>query len=280
MFDFALASFNSTNVTNTSAINFLQSYLYSLPSQAIQGDVAAISISFMLFFLGIFIVNKMTEALLAIIKRTILFFITGIAFYYFFKTFMLRLSLQGLTTENIIFGIFGSILGTIGVILSFIWLFQSFRKKEPKLLVYESDIKKDENKVEQEEKKDIFQTIKQDVFFKEKNIFSIIIYLTIAEFGIFCSPTKTAPTIEIGLTFFIIFITASIFFIKKIYKDFSTGLMQFGIALIFGYFLSIMLGHFWNNYEWNVLLSLEYFTTTSLVALITGIAVSLFMSSR
>ncbi|MEM5777188.1 MAG: hypothetical protein QXJ06_01950 [Candidatus Aenigmatarchaeota archaeon] len=279
MFDFALTSFNST--TNTSAIIFLQSYLYSLPSQAMQGDVAAISISFMLFFLGIFFINKMTEALLAIIKRTILFFITGIAFYYFLKTFMFRLSIQGLTTENIIFGLFGVVLGITGTILSFIWLFQSFKKhKEPRLLTYTDDIKKDEQKVEQEEKKDIFQTIKQDVFSKEKNILNIIIYLTIAEFGIFSSDTRTAPNVEIGLTLFIIFIAASIFFIKKTYKDFSLGLKQFGIALFFGYLLSVLLGYFWSNHELNILFSLQYFTTTSLVALITGIAVSLFMSSR
>ena len=267
---------NSTNSTNMTAASFLQSYLYSLPSQALQGDVAAIAISFMLFFLGIFIINKMTEALLAIIKRTILFFITGIAFYYFLKTFMLKLSLVGLTIETIIFGILGLVLGMVGMIISFVWLFQSFKheKSEQKLHTWEEIEKKPE------ESRTVFQTIKQDVLFKEKNIFTIIIYLVIAEFGIFSSPTKSAPTPEIGIIFFLMFLTATIFFIKKIYKDFKTGLTQFGIALIVGYILSILLGHFWNNNDLSTLLSLQYFATPSLVALITGMAVSLFMSSR
>jgi hypothetical protein len=278
MFDFALA-LNETISTNITAITFLQSYIYSLPYQAIQGDVAAIAISFILFFLGIFVINKMTEALIAIIKRTILFFITGIAFYYFLKTFMYRLSLSGLTIENIIFGLFGIILGLAGTIMSFIWLFQSFKNKqaEPKLPTTKEIEAKSEKP---EESRNVFQTIKEDVLFKEKNIFTIIIYLVIAEFGIFSSPTKSAPTAEIGLTFFLIFITAAVFFIKKIYKDFKTGLTQFGIVLLVGYLLSVILGYFWNNNELSTLLSLQYFATPSLVALITGMAVSIFMSSR
>jgi membrane protease YdiL (CAAX protease family) len=278
MLDFALTS-NATNSTNTTAIDFLQAYLYSLPSQAMQGDVAAIAISFMLFFLGIFLINKMTEALLAIIKRTILFFITGIAFYYFLKTFMHRLSLFGLTTENIIFGLFGIVLGLFGLALSFVWLFQSFKYKQAKLKLPTAE--EIEAKPEKhEESRGVFQTIKQDLLFKEKNIFTIIIYLVIAEFGIFSSPTKSAPTAEIGLTFFLIFIAATVFFIRKIYKDFKTGLTQFGIALLVGYILSVILGYFWNNNDLSTLLSLQYFATPSLVALITGMAVSLFMSSR
>jgi hypothetical protein len=276
MVHFALA-FNATNSTNATAVAFLQSYLYSLPYQAMQGDVAAITISFLLFFLGIFVINKMTEALLAIIKKSILLFITGIAFYYFLKTFMLRLSLFGLTTENIVLGLFGITLGLVGMALSFAWLFQSFKQTKTKLPKAE-DIGAKPEKVE--ENRTVFQAIKQEVLFKEKNIFTIIIYLVIAEFGIFSSPTKPAPTAEIGMTFFLIFITATIFFIRKIYKDFKTGLTQFGIALLVGYALSVALGYFWNNNELSTLLSIQYFATPSLVALITGMAVSLFMSSR
>ncbi len=276
----SLSAFNATNSTNITAVDFIQSYIYSLPVQVMQGDVAAITISFMLFFLGIFIINKMTEAILAIIKKTILFFITGIAFYYFLKTFMFRLEVFGLTTENIIFGIFGIFLGLVGTTISFIWLFQSF--KTNKTIKAKVELPKTEDtKIESsKEEKNFFQTVKQDILFKEKNIFTIIIYLVIAEFGIFSSPTKAAPTPEIGATFFIIFAVASTFFIKKIYKDFKTGLTQFGIVLLVGYILSILLGHFWEKYELSTLLSFQYFATPCLVALITGIAVSLFMSSK
>ncbi|MBU5689596.1 MAG: hypothetical protein QXM68_01290 [Candidatus Aenigmatarchaeota archaeon] len=284
MFDFIFADIPA-NYTNTTTVDFLKIYMYSLPSRAAQGDVAAIALSFILFFIGVFLMNKMTEAILSIIKRTILFFITGIAFLYFFKTFLVRVSVMGLTAENIIFGVFGIILGIAGTSLSFYWLFQSFKKneiKEGKILPTKEDLEKESLKetIIPEKQGNTFETIKTEILFKEKSILAILIYLIIAEFGIFSSPTKTAPNFQIGLTFFLMFIAASVFFISKIYKNFRIGLIHFGIALIFGYILSVFLGYFWNGQSLSELVSLGYFSSQSMVALITGIAVSLFMTSR
>lgn len=285
MFDISFISLTG-NYTNSTTVDFLKIYMYSLPSRAIAGDVSAIALSFIIFFIGIFLINKMTEALLSIIKRTILFFITGIAFLYFFKTFLQRVYITGLTIENIIFGVFGIVLGIAGTTLSFYWLFQSFKKenvKNEKVLLPKIQNLENYNSKETivpEKQENTIETLKSEILFKEKSIIAILIYLIIAEFGIFSSPTKTAPNVQIGLSFFLIFIAASMFFISKIYKNFKIGLIHFGIALIFGFILSVFLDHFWNGQPISELISLAYFTSQSMVALITGLAVSLFMTSR
>jgi len=282
-FGFSLnATFN-----NTSILEFVSGYLYSLPTLSLQGDVAAISISFMLFFLAIVIINKITAVLLSIIKKTIFLFITSIAFYYFLTSFSYRVSVTGLTTGNIIFGAFGILMGLIGFCVSFYWLFKELResinknylKKEQKLPTA-ADISKNTTEKSEQTKLNFFTNVSSNLIKQEKNILTIIIYQTVAQFGVFSTPTMVAPNSYVGFVFFLIFLVAAIFFIKKTYNDFSTGLKHFGAALLYGFILSIILGFFWGRHPLNVLFSFEYFATASLVALITGIAVSLFMSSK
>ena len=64
------------------------------------------------------------------------------------------------------------------------------------------------------------------------------------------------------------------------YNDYITGLKHFGLAFILGFGLSIVLGYFWGAIPLSVLLSKEYFATDALVALITGLSLSLFMSGK
>lgn len=275
---------NIGNITaNTTAPSFIVNYFYSLPTLVSQGDVAAIIISFILFFTGLVVVNKITAVLLSLIKKIIFFLITGIAVYYFFKSFLVRTAMTGFTVDNIIFGLSGSLIGLLGLGLSFYWLSKSFKEdmlKEKVKLPKLSDIKAKEDTDEKQVKRILFSDLSLDLLKQEKSVLSIIIYLTIAEFGVFSSPTIAPPSPQIGLVFFSIFLIASIIFIKKIYKDFKLGLAHFGIATLFGFVLSIVLGHFWGNFPIESLLSIQYFASHSVVALITGIAVSLFMSSR
>lgn len=272
---------NST--TNITASNFIVNYFYSLPALVTQGDVAAITISFILFFTGLVLINKITAVLLSLIKKTIFFLITGIAVYYFFKNFLIRTSMTGLTMDNIIFGLVGSLVGLIGLGLSFYWLSKSFREnllKNKVDLPKITDLKTKEDADKKQERHILFSDTSFNLLKQEKSILSIIIYLTIAEFGVFSSPTISPPNPQIGFVFFSIFLVASVIFIKKIYSDFKLGLTHFGIAILFGFILSIILGYFWGNFPFTDLLSLRYFASHSVVALITGIAVSLFMSSR
>ena len=59
-----------------------------------------------------------------------------------------------------------------------------------------------------------------------------------------------------------------------------TGLKHLFIALIFGAALSVILSNVWLTVPLMDLLSLTYFKTNALVALVTGLAVSLFMGSK
>jgi hypothetical protein len=73
---------------------------------------------------------------------------------------------------------------------------------------------------------------------------------------------------------------AAFIFIKTTYYSYAVGLGHLAVGAIFGIVLSIGLGHLWVGTPLELLLSLEYFATNSLVAFITGLAVSLFMGSK
>jgi hypothetical protein len=68
-------------------------------------------------------------------------------------------------------------------------------------------------------------------------------------------------------------------FIRLTYHDYWRGLRHLAAALCIGGVLSVILGFFWGGIPLDQLLSLSYFTTDALVALITGLALSLFMGS-
>jgi hypothetical protein len=284
-----ITAFAIQNITNTTnIITFIQAYAYSTPSLIAQGNVAAISIGLMALFASLVIINKITSALLALIKRTIFFIITGLAFYYFITEFISRLTLIGPTTGTLIFGLFGIVLGITGLGLSIYWIFKGFKEQlgvnhdVPKLPKYKEIMEE-----ERGEKTDIISELKNlknelsiQMIRQEKNLLAILVYLIIAEFGIFSSPTMAAPTPQIGMVFFGIFMAGALLFIRQTYKNLRLGHLHLIVALIFGLILSLILGHFWVNIPWGTLISLEYFATNCLVALITGIAVALFMSSK
>ena len=108
----------------------------------------------------------------------------------------------------------------------------------------------------------------------------IIAYLIVAEFGVISSKTVAAPDITTGIIFFVVFMVAALFFINQSYNDRNRGIRHFILAFLIGGALSIILGYFWGGYSISELLSESYFISDSLVAFVTGIAVSLFMGSK
>ena len=108
----------------------------------------------------------------------------------------------------------------------------------------------------------------------------MIIFLVVAEFGVFSSTTISAPTPQIGLLIFVVFLALCFLFIRRSYKDYTKGLTHIGVTLVLGTALAVFLGHYWGNMPFSVLLSGGFFATDSLVALISGMALSLFAGSR
>ena len=80
--------------------------------------------------------------------------------------------------------------------------------------------------------------------------------------------------------FFIIFLVGIIIFTKSSYKDFKTAATYFGVTFIVGMALSFVLGMLWGTNTLAELFSPLFFTSDSLVAMITGMGVSLFAGSK
>jgi len=275
------------NITNTTTfINYAQLYAYSLPNLILQGDFAAITIGSIIFLVVLFLVNKITSLLLALIKKTIFLFITGLAVYYLTTEFYTRLLTTGPTVQIILLGVFGATVGIFGVILSFKTWFTG-AKKGIQEIRYGTDLneksglgenfEKDAVVKEINELKNIFsiQAIKQD-----KNLLSVLVYLIIGQFGIFSSPTISPPNSQLGLVFFGLFFLGALLFVKQTYKNFKIGLLHLTVSLIFGVLLSFILGYFWSAIPVSTLFSLKYFGTNCVVAVITGMAVSLIMTGK
>jgi hypothetical protein len=127
------------------------------------------------------------------------------------------------------------------------------------------------------EKKELREELSLGAIRQDKGIGIVIAYIVIAEFGVFSSKTIAAPTVQAGLLFFVGFMLASIAFVRLTYSDYWKGLRHLGTALVIGGILSLILGFFWGNIPLDQLLSLRYFATDSLVALVTALALSLFM---
>lgn len=279
---------NTTNV-----VDFVQTYAYSLSQLIRQGDIFAITISSIIFFVSLVIINKLTSLMLAFIKRVILFFLTSLAVYYFGAEFLVKLNTFGPTTEVILFGVIGALVGILGMFLSSYYLYTNIRqsiqrvKKGKYELPTLETLKGEAEKPTKTEEKSVLTTeirslkdeLSLQLIKQDKNLLAVLVYIIIGEFGVFSSPT-VVPSPQAGIVIFAIFILGTLLFVKQTYKNFSRGLSHLIIAFIFGLIISLLLGYFWGSYPLSILFSLNYFGTSCLVALITGMAVSLVMSSK
>lgn len=114
----------------------------------------------------------------------------------------------------------------------------------------------------------------------DRSLLAVLSYIIVAEFGVFSSVTVAAPNSTVGFGLFVAFMLAAFIFIKTTYYSYAIGLRHLALGALFGILLSIGLGHLWVGTPLETLLSLDYFATNSLVAFITGLAVSLFMGSK
>jgi hypothetical protein len=114
----------------------------------------------------------------------------------------------------------------------------------------------------------------------DKSLGAVLAYLVVAQFGVFSSKTMPAPSFQVGIAFFVLFIIAGLFFIHFTYHNYLTGLRHLGMAIIIGTIIAMVLGYFWGNIPLDQLLSPAFFQTDALVALVTGLALSLFMGGK
>lgn len=264
---------NSTN-SSIASMEFVRAYIDSIPSLMQQGDLVAIILGLIFFFIVLVIINKLSSILLVVIKRTIVFVITFLILYTYVPVFINKIMIEGFTIQNILIGVAGTIVCLVAFSIASIELFKDAKK----VVKQKQEMQPESEEVIIEQRDDgsfTFQSLTKD-----KSLLNLLTYLTVAQFGVFSSVTLAAPNVKIGLSLLVLFVIASLIFIKQSYKDYKRGLVHLAIAFIVGFVLSLLLGTMWGNQTISQLLSIEYFSSDSLVALITGMAVSLFASSK
>jgi hypothetical protein len=280
-------------------------YLYALPDEVMRGNIFAIVLFLILLYIAIYIIQKFTTLLVFVLKKIFLLIIVALAFFVFVRVFALKIAIEGITADTIIFGAAGAVIGIIAIFIAlYVTLHSIIRLQRKPEAVTESSLPAEEEvpaltppidvAAELREKElahaekatlepSLPTTVKEKLSLEslksDKHIGAVIAYIIIAEFGVFSSKTIAAPTLEAGLMFFIVFLLASVVFIRMTYHDYWRGLRHLAAALVIGGGLSLLLGYFWGGIPLDQLLSLSYFTTDALVALITGLALSLFMGS-
>jgi len=274
-------------------------YLLNLPVKVQSGDLFAIMVALIILYCIVMLLKKFTRVVAPGAKKIFIFLIIIIAAYIFFQNFLLRILTEGLTLDNIIFGFGGLLCGILAVAVALHGAVKSYKKgKEAKiqqtlpgtpaqaLTSYPPPYPSSEyngaagyppQQPPAESQQSVIPFLNLT---KDNSVGMVIIYLIIAEFGIFSSKTIAASSSETGFYFFLIFMAAAFIFIKLTYHNYLKGLRHFAVVTLLGLILSIILGHFWGGIPLETLLSMDYFGSDALVALITGIALSLFMSSK
>ncbi|MFZ2455096.1 MAG: hypothetical protein WAX07_01280 [Candidatus Altiarchaeia archaeon] len=261
----------------------LSGFLQDLLSKALTGDVFAVSAVLIGFYFLVLLVQALTTLFILLLKRLILLVIVSLASYQFAQYMSEKLASEGMTNDNLFLGGLGLIGGILAMILALNALFVSVKKAGAEKEVPEEKAKETAKGPEAETQSPAFsseEVFSVDNLKKDRSLGVVVAYLIVAEFGVISSKTVAAPNATVGMLFFFAFMLAALFFIRQTYQNYNTGIRHFVAVLIIGGLLSFILGALWGGYSINQLLSTEYFTTDSMVAFLTGIAVSLFMGSK
>jgi len=284
---------------------YLAEYIRSLPSEILRGDIFALTITLIAFFIAVVIINRLTTLLVLVLKKTILFIIVALAFWQFISLFFTRLSTEGLTNDLIIFGAAGILVGFVAIIISLYVAFRSmYAVRQEHAATGKAGTK--ESPGIRPEPGGIFpagaspdlapaqmhggpagsataalrDSLSVNSLKSDQSLGAVLAYLIIAQFGVFSSVTIPAPTFMVGVAFFTLFLIAAFFFIHFTYTDYRTGIRHLILAVLVGTMVAVILGYFWADIPFATLLSPAFFESNALVALVTGLAISLFMGGK
>jgi hypothetical protein len=271
--------------------------------------IALLGIVLIVLVAVLFVVVKLFAWILSLLKRFILFLFVVISLGGFLLRFEEDLLAEPPNYSLIAVGVFGAIFAVIALVISILSLKKYWVetralkaravKEGVKVAVEVEEEQQQKAELEQEAMADTSleitptQVQQPQLFTKQaldprnlrkslqdRSLLAVLSYIIVAEFGVFSSVTIAAPNSTVGFGFFVAFMLAAFIFIRTTYYSYAVGLGHLAVGAIFGIVLSIALGHLWVGTPLELLLSLEYFATNSLVAFITGLAVSLFMGSK
>jgi hypothetical protein len=265
---------------------FLWKYLALLPSLVVNGDYFAIMVVLIIGYVLLLLINMITGLFLVVIKKTISLAVTILALLMIYNKFEANLGLEGFSIKTLLIGLVGLGVAVLGITISSYSLLHHTtnaflsRKAEKD----EGDTKKVEFKEKKEmdigHLKDYKSFFSVESMKNDRSLLSVITFLMVAEFGVFSTKTISAPTAASGLMIFIIFMVVSFVFIKQSYRDYKKGITHIMVTFVLGSVLAVFLGHFWEGLPFSVLFSMQVFTTDVIVALISGMGLSLFAGSK
>ncbi len=263
-------------------VSFSLTYLQDMPYNIlVKGDVAALVLAMILFYLAISFVNFFAKYLLSVVKNLMILTIIGAAFYTVVDFF-----LKGLGPNPdplyIVFGIVGIAVGFIAVLIAIYFvLFHTHKgvkehKQRKAGILPPSPPQKVPLKPPAIKDFLSVQGIKKG----KHTLTTMLIYILIAEFGVFSSVTVSAPSVPVGIGLLVAFFLGVSVYIFRTYPHPIERLKLLLVASVVGFFLSVILGAYWASIPMELVLSPQYFVESTLVAFLTGIALSLFMAGK
>jgi len=280
-------------------IAYITGYIETMPSAIMQGDIFALTITLIVFFIAVVVINQLTGLLIRFLKKAILFIIVTLAFWQFILMFSAKVNAEGLTTDTLIFGAAGFVIGIVAFSTAFYVALRSFkiaRKKPVGGPATEEPVEEipavaagvtagpAQDSVPEAGPGGTLSAMKETLSINnlksDKSLGTVLAYLVIAQFGVYSSVTLPAPSLQVGLAFFGLFVIAGLFFIHYTYNNYRTGIRHLVGAIVVGTIVAVILGHFWGNIPLDQLLSPAFFQSSALVALVTGLALSLFMGGK
>lgn len=280
----------------------------SIIEKALGGDVSTIAllgIAIIVLFVMVVLLVELAAWLINLVKRSLLFVIVAVSTGIFFFSFQHKIFSPEPDMALVAAGLIGVAFALVALAISVVSLKKEWQKpKSQKIAELKSEMKKlvaaqFERELEggafKEARPEITATQAQPpalvstqalapsgffAAFHDRSLLAVLSYMVVAEFGVISGITISAPSVDVGLIFFALFLVAAVVFIKSTYHNYLTGIKHLLVALAIGIVLSIILSHVWLSVPLETLLSPAYFQTNALVALVTGLAVSLFMGSK
>jgi hypothetical protein len=266
----------SALTNTTSVLQFSQAYAQALPGLIMRGDVGSIIMAIILSYVALIIVHQISFHLLRVFKFAGVLAIVGLTFYTVVTEFLGRFKGQA-DPMFMLIAVIGIAIGFVGVIVTVKGLLGQARRREPERHAHPAP-----RPVVHAKPASPLQVVANAAMPEEARLFqekfvTMIIYILVAEFGVFSSLSTNAPTPQVGMILLGVFTAGVGLFVYKAFEDRREGFLMLGTAYVFAFLVALALGFFWNNMGLVELFSDKFFTSDSLVGLITGVALSMFM---
>lgn len=276
-------------------------------TRAYGGDFFAILSLLLALFVALWLVHKIVEYLMELVKKILILSTVAFAGYFFLTTLYSRYLTDGLGFSTIVFGFFGLIALVIAVSLALMAVSSVFKQEVFSILrkteaLTNAELRKEKKSSEtktksspESEKKILFplknltnntgwnelkETIRWEFLKNDPALRIALIYLLVTQFGIFSSKTTPAPSAEVGFGIWIVFVLGACFVSLQLYRDERIALRNLALMACLATVLAYALGIFWNGVEPAILFSFDFFRTDALVAWISSVGVGLYMGSR